>query len=270
MTTSDRALDNALRQVISLESPPAEHPNRDTLREYYLDRLAPEQRELLLDHLSRCPACAGTYLDLEASLGLEGAGGAPEPVEPFSEVEREAAWQRLRAGRISWWRRPRRSFAAVLARPGFAYGLAALFLASAIGLAVQSPPRPDPQPTARLLLWDLIPESERHRTGGLGADQAVEEVIPRTAETERIVLLLNLPKPPAQDSYEVRILDRDSREIWRGEAAGPSRYGSFAVELPATFLPAGAYRVLLYRLEKASEEEGAEPIAVYRTRLEPL
>ncbi len=67
-----------------------EHPTPDELLDYHLGDGAPEQRELIQDHLALCPDCARALLDFAAFPDLvPAAGGDPPPAAA-------AAWTRLR------------------------------------------------------------------------------------------------------------------------------------------------------------------------------
>ncbi len=261
MTTSDEAMDNALRRAISHRTVPAEHPSPEELRKYHLKLLGEENKESLRDHLALCPECAETYLELGRFPYDEPLDA---PAELPTEAEAEEAWQRLRAQlprrRWSW-----RDSATELPWGRLAAALVGLGLFFALGLTFARQGRQALQPTARIVLWDLEPETELYRGVPAPGSEDLEETIPVGAETQRIVLVLNLAEPPGHEEFWVEILDSEDAQVWRGDATGPGTFGSFAVELPRSFLGTGRYTLHLYGSTAGSQER----IATYRIRLGP-
>jgi hypothetical protein len=239
--------------VSELKSGLVGHPTPDELLDYHGDDLGPETRERVEDHLALCADCARTVLDL----------GSFPAVEPVREADRltsadiAAEWRRFAAQLPARPRaRPRRFTA-----PVWAYALAAVFAAVAVGLGVWAwslagAVQRLSSPTASLHVADLVPLDAAVRAEGRAPAVVA---IPRGSE--RLVLLLNVTTAEPLAAVGVELFGPDGRRVFAQQDLPPTSDGAYALDLPAKSLAPGAYRIALIARGKT--------VALYACEIRP-
>lgn len=232
----------------ALEGGLAHHPTSRELLDFLADDLPEAERELIEEHLALCRTCARTALELAAFPEEELAPGE----ESLTKEELEAEWERFRAAlspaRPTW-------SGAALSRAGWA--LAASLLLAIVGLAVWNVRLSQElrAPRVDVAVVDLVPLDAVERI-----DEAETVAIPGWAD--HVVLLLNFAEPTSSTLFQIEILAEDGRLAWISHGVRRGEEGTFAVEVPRRFLPAGVYRIRLSGLG-----EVPEPIAEYSVRI---
>lgn len=223
-----------------------DHPSPEELLAYQEGSQPAAERDRLQEHLAGCRECAGALLDLAAFPQLP--AGRSEERLGAEDLERE--WQRFAVAIGEAAPRP----LAVARRWGpwattpaarLAYALAAGLLVVAVGLAarvarLESRLAELSQPQLNVYLGDLVPTAAA-RQRGEGPQQALH--VP--PEADRLLLLLNLADSRVYPEYEVEISDARGHPVWSRAGLRRSPEGTFTLELPRGFLPAGSYRLRL-------------------------
>jgi hypothetical protein len=244
------------------------HVTPEDLLAYHEGQLADSESELIRDHLTVCEQCATLVLDLASFPNVE----ALEPESQLSDTALAQRWDsfqgRLRqegdlspapalkpsVPAVSWRRHP------------LPLALAAGLFAASLGLtfwAVTLQRRLDgfSRPAAHVYISSLIP----HEMSATRA-QAVAEPTAVPAWADRILLILNLFEPRSYPAYQVEVFDtsRGGKKVWSSRDLRKAPDGSFAFEVPRSFLPAGSYHIELSGLEGARQYR----LAVYELLLE--
>ena len=230
-----------------------EHPLPEELLDYHAGDLPEAERERIQEHLALCPACLRALLDLEAFPDVEPV----RPEDRLTDAELDRAWQRLQRTV-----EPVAHDRSRIAPPVLA--LAAVLLLAVVGLSLwvvrlRGEVRELSSPQADVLVADLLPRAEAvERTEGDG------EVVRVPGWADRILLILNLADPATHPEYRIEITAQDGREVWSRAGVRRSADGTFALEVPRRFLPAGRYRIRLSGIAGGSEL----PVAEYLVRIE--
>lgn len=235
------------------------HPAPKDLLDYQAGEGSAAERDRIQEHLSWCPACTRTLLDLESFPDLE-------PFRPegrLSDGEVAAEWRRFqertRAAAVAERRTPLPFFRSPLRR---AYALAAVLAVAVAGLALWtlrlrqevgelSAPRAD------VYVADLVPlDAARERSEG-------EEAVQIPSWAGRVLLILSLEADRPYPEYRLEILDSRGGAVWSRSGVQPRPDGNFTLEVPRRFLSGDACRVRL------SGRQGAGWIAVaeYEVRI---
>ena len=230
-----------------------EHPLPEELLDYHAGDLQEEDRERIQEHLALCPACVRVLLDLDAFPDVEPVRSE----DRLTDIELARAWQRLQRSAA-----PVAQDRSRIAPPMLA--LAAVLLLAVVGLSLwvvrlRGEVRGLSSPQAGVLVADLVPQKEAVERAEGG-----EEVVRVPAWADRILLILNLADPTTHPTYRIEITSRDGREVWSRAGVRRSADGTFALEVPRRFLPAGRYRIRLFGIEGGSELLVAE----YLVRIE--
>lgn len=261
----DRRLDAAVRAAARADQGAlANHPSPHQLADYSLGAHAPEEEDLIQEHLALCPECAEVVLGLMESPAI--AGGEKALARP--ELARE--WERLQgrvpqaaAGAESFRSRlpPSRAFRPPLPAAALAWGLAASLVVSA-GLVfwvlrLRGEIAEARGPSAEVVLAALEPE-------GAARERGREEPLPRfqLQSSGRLVLLLNLGDLRSFPRYRVELRNGRGEVLWQAGDVHRSEVGTFAVDLPARRFGPGSYEVRLYGAGPRDER-----LAVYRFEL---
>lgn len=223
------------------EGPP--HPEVDQWIAYYEGDLAQGEADRLRSHLSGCPACVATVLELDA-FNEPGAPAHPD----VHDFETAAAWRALKSALPGAGVRPRRSPASWLdRRVRMPAAVAASLLTAAFGLALwgaqyrtsadlRSRLDAHASPRSNVAIHDLIPNTVT-RSGG-------EPSMTRVRGDEYSVLVM-LPTG-SYTSYDVEILDAEQRIVWESSGLVPDpELRTLVYELPPGSLELGIYRVRL-------------------------
>jgi hypothetical protein len=266
----DAALHELARQA--QEGRPPHIPPEDLLA-YHDGLLSAAESEPIRDHLAVCAACADLVLEMESF--PDSPALAPDHQLSAAAVEqRWAMFQELRrrsgcspeevpgAGA----RQPRRGLPALPGLRLLAHPLTARLLAAGLALALggvmlhQGLSRTS-RPAVRVYVSSLDPQAQV-REGG----PAQPIRIPDWAD--RVLLILNLFELRSYGVYEVTLLaDRGPGQVlWSSRDLHRSPDGSFALEVPRSFLSTGAYRIELYGIAGPRRDR----LAVYHLVLELL
>ncbi len=234
----------------ALEGGLAHHPAPGELLDFLAGDLPEAEQERIEEHLALCRACARTALELASGSEEELASGEAR----LTKEEVAAEWERFRAAlppaRPAWRR---------AAPGGGGWALAASLLLAVIGLAVWNVrlSRELRAPRAEVAVVDLVPLEAVERR-----EETETVAIPGWAD--RVVLLLNFAEPTASTLFQIEILAEDGRPVWSSRGIRRSEEGTFSVEMPRSFLPAGVYRIRLSGIG-----ETPEPVADYAVRIVP-
>lgn len=256
MSDGERDLRTAVRDLAAaLERGVGDHPAPEELLDFVAGDLSEVDRERIEEHLALCRGCARTALELAGSPEAEPA----EAGELMTDRELEAEWQRFRAAVA-----PVRSAGRSSAPSWPAWALAASLLVAVGALAVwagrlREEVRTLSEPRADVAVVDLVPRDTVVRA----PEDAEAAALPAWAD--RLVLILNLVEPTAATEFQIEIAAADGRVVWSTRGVRRSADGTFAVEVPRRFLPAGILRIRLSSLHGTT----AEPVAEYAVRLEP-
>lgn len=242
------------------------HVLPEDLLAYQEGQLSAQESEAVRDHLAVCPECADLVLDLARFPGIE-------PAAATGGLSEEQRWEALRArleaegdlgpapppaGRDQPLQRSRpfRSLPGLLAA-----GLAAACLGLALwAFALQQRLAELSRPAGRIAVSSLVPRET-------GAERAPEGIEPTAvpAWADRVLLILNLFEPRSYSAYQVEIFNAldEGEKVWSSRDLQRSADGSFAFEVPRSFLPAGPYRIELSGLAGSR----IDPLAVYNLLL---
>lgn len=243
----DRTLDGAVRAAAqAAREGLSDHPTPDQLADYSLGVHAPEDEDLIQEHLTLCGECA------ELVLGLGGLAAAPSDGEEeeasrplrFDAARKTGAAPRPTGGGVLRW-----ALAASLV-VGAGLLLWGGWLRSELAAARA--------PSADVVVADLVPVgSTAVQRGG---------TVPRVevpAGADRLVLLLNLGEVTSSPRHRIELAGPDGEVVWRAEDVRPDDLGAFVVDLLAATLAPGAYELRLFGVG----EGGEAPLAVYRFEL---
>lgn len=245
------------------------HVPPEDLLTYHEGQLAEADNEAIRDHLTVCSQCAGLVLGLARFSGVE----LGEPPEELSDSVLAERWEAFRP-RLEREHHP--GPASVPAprelpiRPGIfprrklyaalAAGLAAVSLGLAFWAGTWHRRQVELlQPAVRVAVSSLLPQEI-----AAARNQGVAEPTAVPAWADRFLLILNFFTPSSYPAYQARILDATGREVWSSRDLRRASDGSFALEVPRSFLPAGSYRIELSGLRGARQDQ----LAVYKLLLQ--
>lgn len=247
------------------------HVPPEDLLAYQEGQLAEVDNEAIRDHLATCPRCAGLILDLARFSRTE----LGEPLEEeLSDSVLEERWEVFRPRLEGEPRsgsapvpaprelpdRPPRNFPRRELYAALAAGLVAVSLGLAFRAGMWHQRHAErSEPAVRVAVSSLLPQ-EMAAARNPGA--AEPTVVPVWAD--RLLLILNFFAPSSYPTYRARILDATGREVWSSRDLRRASDGSFALEVPRSFLPAGSYRIELSGLAGARQNQ----LAVYRLLLQ--
>lgn len=232
------------------------HPSPEELIAYHGGRLSAADEERLQDHLSLCPECTATVLDLASFPDVQSRPGGPEPPVP--------PWQSVRAGlqeeeqEQEQEQEPAEAGEGRPRRGKLFLALAATFLLATLGLSYwlgTLNPRSVEGGFARgdLPLFTLAPQ---------GADRIRGEGR-ISVPGDRFNLMLYVANPGSSGSYalEATSAGNPRAAAWRLEDLVPTSEGMFlVVGLSRRELPSGRYHLRLY--------SGPQRLAEYEVLIE--
>lgn len=237
----------------AMEARQTAHPAHDELLGYAAGALDAAEQDRIEDHLALCRECTRTVLDLTVLARAE------LEEERLPESMLAAEWARLRRAAapapVSRFRR---------LAPALPYALAAsLLLAAGLGwrtVRLGEEVRQLSAPRSDVYVADLVP------TGGPGLRERGEpEAVRPPAWASRVVLILAFGGPASHPEYEVEIATADGRPLWSRRGLHPGPDGTFALDVPRSWLPPGTYRIRLSGLRG----DAAQEVARYELRIEP-
>jgi anti-sigma factor RsiW len=237
------------------EPAPEDHPSPEELIAYGERGLPPPEVIQIQSHLAACRECAQTILDLESFPAVE----LRDEILRRSDEEEAADWLALR--RLLGM--PNSPTMTAPAQSGVAAGsqrlhrrrivelAAAALLAVAVGLGwwaaglrrqVATLSRELSAPQANVFVSDLVPGSRLRSTAS---------VLQVPAETQQLVLILNLDDLRPFHDYEVEARDEKDMVFWqqRGLRRGPE--GNFSVALPRSAIPSDPCQIRLFGRERS-------------------
>lgn len=247
------------------------HPLPEDLLAYQERQLSLKESEEIREHLALCDQCSDLVLDLAHFPEIEPAGSASKVSEDAGFARRwEAIRTRLKdEGALSAAPRGKRGKSlrrVFFPLPPVSGVLAAGLAAVSLGLAfwtfsLHQRLSELSRPAARVAVSSLVP---RETAAVRDRERAERTAVPAWAD--RILLILNLFGPRAYSAYEVEIFDAVERgkKVWSSREVHRAPDGSFALEVPRGFLPAGAYRIELSGLEGSRRD----PLAAYNLLLD--
>lgn len=231
-----------LEALAEEERLPVRHPTAEQLWAFRAKDLPPQREREILEHLGRCRECVDQVSFYSEFAGEDSATSSPD--EPAEEAP--APLLHPIAGRSQSGRTPRRSRAARRFRRASTwiwnqrFGLAAgiLLMVLPVGYQWRQARRTITalsQPQVNVELFHV----RRPTRGAATAPEA--SVFDVGAEDQRFVVVL--PTEGSFETYQIRILAADGRELWRNRELRPEPFGlHLRLELSRRFLSAGEYR----------------------------
>ena len=229
------------------------HPPPEDLLAYHEGWLTEPESESIRHHLVACPRCAGLVLDLARFPEIEPSAPAHQLSDADIQQRLQAFRTRLReSGELA--PDPVEGAQGALDRPtrrrehSWPRAWTVSLLAATLGLAVWGVTLRQrlvelSQPAVRVAVSDLEPQAI---IGDRAATAPESTEVPAWAE--RTLLILNLFEPRSYSSYQVEIFRQDAAggpRVWSSRELRRSPNGSFVLEIPRSFLPAGSYRIEL-------------------------
>ena len=238
-------------------------PTPEELIAYADGVLSAEQQEQLQTRLALDPQATQAVLDLRDPSRLRTEEAGRDEAAADAHVP---TWEQMNSRLLREAHRlPLATPAAGTPRRGvhplYRLALAACVpIVAGLGLwvAMLSGVSEDIGPRVNVYSTDLLPwDDSRPRDSGAG--QAVKVA----AESSHFMLVMNIGDSGVFPIYRVDVLDRDGVRIWGREGFKPSPIGTFNLELPRNFLPAGLYVLRLAGVDG----DRTTPLANYPIRL---
>lgn len=241
---SARAL---VKEATSLSSA---HPSPNELLAYQRREISSSLREAVQEHLALCHSCTQLILDLERS-AKPGLHGHP----PLAPERVATAWEELYNKIEAAASPPPQAKRSLPLR--FAVGLAALWVASIIGLGfwvfeLRRTVDELREPRIDVAVSDLIPASASPTRS-----ERSPTVVTWPASSGRLLLLLNLADFREMPDYLLEIEDEAGRIVWSRRGLQRTPDGHFTLELSRGDLLPGTYYLSLFGLAPRNPE--AEP-----------
>lgn len=228
------------------------HPDVEALVDYRHERLPTERREQVAEHVSLCDHCADLLLDLKdfeedvderTETGVADLRAERDVRALLAEMKSDRPVDRRPSERRVWVR-----------------AIAAGFFAVSLGLGLwvqtlRNEIRELHSPQLNVPIVNLRPVGSL-RSGG--------ETSRARAEGQRIMVILNPSRLPADVDHRIRLLEAES-EIWSASGLRPTEVGNFYLELPRSLVPPGTYRLVVEPAQAATPTEVSE----YRLEVVP-
>lgn len=227
-----------------------QHPAPVDLFEYQQGLLSPEQEDLIRDHLADCADCTSMVLELAGVIPPTFPEARPE----ISPERLEANWQATIAKLWLPALRPRRLFDRV------ALPLAAGLLLTTLGAAYWGWRSSERlalalrEPIVNVAVRDLLPDD----TDGTFREEGAGPAPDHSSGPELLILNVADTRGLTRFRAEISPENEPHHLLWASDGLERSPAGRFTVSLPASFLPAGRYRVRLLGLNETTREVLAE------------
>ena len=271
-----------MKAAIEEGSAPRSCPSAEELAAHLRNEGDADSRESIQEHLVGCHECGSALLELS---GFVAAGAQPAP--PARDPILERKWQELQR-RLHSEQRPTRSWTAWLSgfRLAVVFSAACLIASVTWALVLQSKlstveiayrrlsdqqsqndaarQRSEAQiaelraPQLNLPVFDVLPAGLANRSEA--GQPANTFALPAAG---RFAFVLSGAARRASAEYSITISHELGGDVYSGEGLKPDNQGNLLMTLDRSFLPAGAYRLIVG--QKAGS--GFQSIAAYLIRL---
>jgi hypothetical protein len=239
----------------------SQHPSADELFAYHIGDLSEEDGRQIRTHITWCPECSRTVLDLASWPEVE----LHDPSMERTEDEEASDWQAIRSRRIAD-PPPQPVPQSSLRQSSFSlvHLAAAALLIATIGLSLQVTLLTGRLAevtglTANVFVTDVEPVDAASTRGG-------EEVqrIRVPANMEAVVLLLVQNDFRPFDRYSAEVHDGEGRISWKAERLASPPEGGFSIEIPLDAVASNEVKIRLF----GNTGQQREHLSTYRVYIE--